>query len=243
MKAVSRYKNILLKLSGEALAKKGGFGIDADIIDYVSAEIISVYNLGIKMSVVIGGGNIFRGIKAGSFGIDRASGDSIGMLATVINALALKAALEKRGIEARIMSAIPVDRIAAPYIREKALFHLGKKRVLIFAGGTGNPYFTTDTAATIRALETKAEIVLKATKVNGLYDSDPVINKNAKLIKSACYQDVIKWRLKVMDLTAVSLAMENGLPLAVFSIKPQGNIKRLICGEDIGSIIGGDKND
>ncbi len=243
MKAACRYKNILLKLSGEALAKEGDFGIDSDIIDYVSAEILSVHNLGIKMSIVVGGGNIFRGIKAGSFGMDRVAGDSIGMLATVINALALKSALEKRGVEARLMSAIPIDRIAAPYIREKALLSLEKGRVLIFAGGTGNPYFTTDTAATLRAIETKAEIVLKATKVNGLYDSDPVINNNAKLIKKACYEDVIKRRLKVMDLTAVSLAMENRLPLAVFSIKPKGNIKRLICGEDIGSIIGGDKND
>jgi len=243
LEAVSKYKNVLLKLSGESLAKEGGFGIDPDMIDYVSAEILSIHNFGIKMSVVVGGGNIFRGICAGSFGMDRVYADNIGMLATVINALALKGALEKLGIQARILSAVPVDRIAEPYIREKALFHLEKRRILIFAGGTGNPYFTTDTAAALRAIETKAEIVLKATKVNGLYDSDPVINNNAKLIKKACYQDVIKKRLKVMDLTAISLAMENGLPLAIFSIKPKGNIKKVICGEDIGSIIGGDKND
>ncbi|MBU1056281.1 MAG: UMP kinase [Proteobacteria bacterium] len=232
-----QYKRVLLKLSGEALMGDQGFGISSDVIKYVAEEIRSVFDLGIQIAIVVGGGNIFRGIAASSFGMDRTSADHMGMLATVINSLALQDALEKNDIATRIQTAITIHEVAEPYILRRAVRHLEKGRVVIFAAGTGNPYFTTDTAAVLRAQEIHAEILLKATKVDGLYDSDPVINKDAKFLKSVTYMEVLEKQLKVMDMTAISLAMDNHLPLAIFNLRTKGNIKRVICGEDIGTRI------
>lgn len=226
-----------MKLSGEALMGDQGFGISSDVIKYVAEEIRSVFDLGIQIAIVVGGGNIFRGIAASSFGMDRTSADHMGMLATVINSLALQDALEKNDIATRIQTAITIHEVAEPYILRRAVRHLEKGRVVIFAAGTGNPYFTTDTAAVLRAQEIHAEILLKATKVDGLYDSDPVINKDAKFLKSVTYMEVLEKQLKVMDMTAISLAMDNHLPLAIFNLRTKGNIKRVICGEDIGTRI------
>ncbi|MFH2044204.1 MAG: UMP kinase [Pseudomonadota bacterium] len=232
-----QYKRVLLKLSGEALMGDQGFGISSDVIKYVAEEIRSVFDLGIQIAIVVGGGNIFRGIAASSFGMDRTSADHMGMLATVINSLALQDALEKKDIATRIQTAITIHEVAEPYILRRAVRHLEKGRVVIFAAGTGNPYFTTDTAAVLRAQEIHAEILLKATKVDGLYDSDPVINKDAKFLKSVTYMEVLEKQLKVMDMTAISLAMDNHLPLAIFNLRTKGNIKRVICGDDIGTRI------
>lgn len=232
-----RYKRIALKLSGEALMGEQGFGIGLDMIKYVAGEICSIVDLGVQTSIIVGGGNIFRGIAASSKGMDRASADHMGMLATVINSLALQDALEKRGLQTRVQTAISMHEVAEPYILRRAVRHLERGRVVIFGAGTGNPYFTTDTAAVLRAQEIHAEILLKATKVEGIYDSDPVVNKNAKLIKQITYREALEKQLKVMDLTAFSLAMDNQLPLAVFKLKGQGNIKRVVCGEDIGTLI------
>jgi uridylate kinase len=226
-----------LKLSGEALMGDQSFGISPDVIKYVAEEIRSAFDLGVQIAIVVGGGNIFRGIAAASYGIDRVSADRMGMLATVINSLALQDALEENGIMTRVQSAISMHEVAEPFIIRKAVRHLEKGRVVIFAAGTGNPYFTTDTAAVLRAQEIRAEILLKATKVDGLYDSDPDINKNAKFIRKANYMQVIEQQLHVMDMTAISLAMDNNLPLVIFNLADKGNIKRVICGEDIGTRI------
>ncbi|MBA3036053.1 MAG: UMP kinase [Desulfobacterium sp.] len=232
-----QYKRVLLKLSGEALMGDQGFGISSDVIKYVAEEIRSIFDLGIQIAIVVGGGNIFRGIAASSFGMDRTSADHMGMLATVINSLALQDALEKKDVPTRIQTAITIHEVAEPYILRRAIRHLEKGRVVIFAAGTGNPYFTTDTAAVLRAQEIHAEILLKATKVDGLYDSDPVLNKDAKFLKNITYMEVLEKQLKVMDMTAISLAMDNHLPLAIFNLRDKGNIEKVICGEDIGTRI------
>jgi uridylate kinase len=226
-----------LKLSGEALMGDQSFGISPDVIRYVAEEIRSAFDLGVQIAIVVGGGNIFRGVAAASYGIDRVSADRMGMLATVINSLALQDVLEENGIITRVQSAISMHEVAEPFIIRKAVRHLEKGRVVIFAAGTGNPYFTTDTAAVLRAQEIRADILLKATKVDGLYDSDPVVNKNAKFIRKANYMQVIEQQLHVMDMTAISLAMDNKLPLVIFNLANKGNIKRVICGEEIGTRI------
>ena len=231
------FKRILLKLSGEALMGDESFGISPEVIQGVADEIRSVHELGVEIAIVVGGGNIFRGIAASSYDMDRASADHMGMLATVINSLALQDALEKRDVQTRVQSAISMHEVAEPYILRRAVRHLEKGRVVIFGAGTGNPYFTTDTAAVLRAQEIHAEILLKATKVNGLYDSDPVKNPDAKFVKDISYMEVLEQQLKVMDMTAISLAMDNNLPLAVFNLKARGNIRRVVTGEDIGTRI------
>ena len=231
------YKRITLKLSGEALMGDQDFGISPDMLSYVAKEIKSIVDLGVQTSIVVGGGNIFRGVAASSYGMDRSSADHMGMLATVINSLALQDALEKMGLQTRLQTAISMHEIAEPYILRRAIRHLERGRVVLIGAGTGNPYFTTDTAAVLRAQEINAEILLKATKVNGLYDTDPVANEKAKIIKKISYIEVLERQLKVMDMTAISLAMDNGLPLAVFKLKEKGNIKKVVCGEDIGTRI------
>ena len=213
------------------------FGISPDMLKYVAREIKSVVDLGVQIGIIVGGGNIFRGVAATSYGMERASADHMGMLATVINSLALQDALEKNGLETRVQTAISMHEVAEPYILRRAIRHLERGRVVIFGAGTGNPYFTTDTAAVLRAQEIHAEILLKATQVDGLYDSDPVENKNARIIKKTSYMKVLEKRLRVMDMTAISLAMDNQLPLAVFKLKTKGNIKAVVCGKDIGTRI------
>jgi len=232
-----RYERVLLKLSGEALMGDQGFGISPDMIQYVAEEIRSVFDLGVQIAIVVGGGNIFRGIAASSFGMDRVSADRMGMLATVINSLALQDALEKRGMKTRVQTAISMHEVAEPFIVRRAIRHLEKGRVVIFAAGTGNPYFTTDTAAVLRAQEIRAEILLKATKVDGLYDSDPLVKKDAKFIREISYMEVIERQLHVMDMTAISLAMDNHLPLVIFNLANKGNIKKVVCGEVVGTQI------
>jgi uridylate kinase len=233
----ARYKRVVIKLSGEALMGDQDFGISPEMIRYVADEIRSIVELGVQPALVVGGGNIFRGIAASSYGMDRTSADHMGMLATVINSLALQDALEKRGVQTRVQTAIAIHQVAEPYILRRAIRHLEKGRAVIFAAGTGNPYFTTDTAAVLRGQEIHAEILLKATKVDGLYDSDPMKNKDAKLLKQVSYMEVLERQLKVMDMTAISLAMDNDLPLAVFKLKTPGNIRRVVCGENIGTRI------
>jgi uridylate kinase len=232
-----RFERILLKLSGEALMGDQGFGISPDMIQYVAEEIRSVFDLGVQIAIVVGGGNIFRGIAASSYGMDRVSADRMGMLATVINSLALQDALEKRGMITRVQTAISMHEVAEPFIVRRAIRHLEKGRVVIFAAGTGNPYFTTDTAAVLRAQEIHAEILLKATKVDGLYDSDPLVKKDAKFIREISYMEVIERQLHVMDMTAISLAMDNHLPLVIFNLANKGNIKKVVCGKVIGTQI------
>ncbi len=232
-----RYKRILLKLSGEALMGDQSFGISPDVIKYVAEEVQSVFDLGVQVAIVVGGGNIFRGIAASAYGMDRVSADKMGMLATVINSLALQDALEEKGVLTRVQTAISMHEVAEPFILRKAVRHLEKGRVVIFAAGTGNPYFTTDTAAVLRAQEIRAEILLKATKVDGLYDADPVIKADAKFIKQISYMEIIEKQLHVMDMTAISLAMDNQLPLVVFNLANKGNIKKVVCGETIGTQI------
>ena len=232
-----RYKRVLLKLSGEALMGDQGFGISPDMLQYVSEEVRSIVNKGVGVAIVVGGGNIFRGIAASSYGMDRASADHMGMLATVINSLALMDALEKRGMPTRTQSAISMHEVAEPYILRRAVRHLEKGRVVIFAAGTGNPYFTTDTAAVLRAQEIHAEILLKATKVDGVYDSDPVKNTNAVFLKDVTHMEVLERQLRVMDMTAISLAMDNKLPLSVFNLNQPGNIQKVVCGESVGTLI------
>ena len=234
-----KFKRILLKLSGEALMGDQGFGISPDMLSYVAEEVRSLVELRVELAIVVGGGNIFRGVAATSFGMERTSADHMGMLATVLNSLALQDALEKRGIQTRVQTAISMHEVAEPYILRRALRHLEKGRVVIFAAGSGNPYFTTDTAAVLRAKEIHAEILLKATKVNGLYDSDPERNADARFIKTISYMEVLERQLKVMDMTAISLAMDNQLPLMVFNLKEKGNIRRVVCGEAVGTTIGG----
>jgi uridylate kinase len=213
------------------------YGISPEMLNFVADEIKSVVDLGVQIGIVVGGGNIFRGIAASSYGMDRASADHMGMLATVINSLALQNALEKMDLETRVLTAISMHEVAEPYILRRAVRHLERGRVVILGAGTGNPYFTTDTAAVLRAQEIQAEILLKATKVDGLYDSDPVTNQNARMIKKTSYLKVLEKQLRVMDMTAISLAMDNKLPLAVFKLKDKGNIKKVVCGEDIGTRI------
>jgi len=231
------FKRIVLKLSGEALQGNLGYGIDYNVLISIARQIKEVKSLGVEMAIVIGGGNIFRGIAGSTKGMDRASADYMGMLATVLNALALQDALEKNGVFTRVQSAIEMEALAEPYIRRRAIRHLEKGRVVIFAGGTGNPYFTTDTTAALRAIEIGAEVILKATKVDGVYSSDPVKNKSAKRYDTLRYIDVLKRGLKVMDATATSLCMDNELPIIVFSMKRAGNIKRVIMGEKIGTTV------
>jgi len=236
-----RYKRVLLKLSGEALAGDKAFGISPEVIDRIAKEIRSVHELGVQVAIVIGGGNIFRGIAGTAQGMDRATSDYMGMLATVLNSLALQDCLEKLDVYTRVMSAIEMHELCEPYIRRRAVRHLEKNRVVIFAAGTGNPYFTTDTAASLRAMEVNAEVIMKATKVDGVYDDDPVTNPKAKLYKRLDYLDVLKENLKVMDSTAISLCMDNQLPLLVFNLNTPGNFKRVVLGEDIGTIVGRSK--
>jgi len=226
-----------LKLSGEALMGDQSFGISSDVIKYVAEEVRSAFDLGVQIALVVGGGNIFRGVAAASYGMDRVSADRMGMLATVINSLALQDALEGNGIVTRVQTAISMHEVAEPFIVRRAIRHLEKGRVVIFAAGTGNPYFTTDTAAVLRAQEIRAEILLKATKVDGLYDADPAVKKDAKFIKKIRYMEVVEKQLHVMDMTAISLAMDNELPLIVFNLLNKGNIKKVILGEAIGTQI------
>jgi uridylate kinase len=233
----TRYKRVAIKLSGEALMGDQGFGISPDMIKYVAGEIRSVAELGVQIGIIVGGGNIFRGIAASSFGMDRSSADHMGMLATIINSLALQDALEKQGVETRVQTAISMHEVAEPYILRRANRHLERGRVVIFGAGTGNPYFTTDTAAVLRGQEIHAEILLKATKVDGLFDSDPFINKDAVILKRISYMEVLEKQLRVMDMTAISLAMDNKLPLAVFRLKDKGNIRKVVCGENVGTLI------
>jgi len=214
-----------------------GYGISPDVLKYVADEVRSIFDLGVQIAIVVGGGNIFRGVAASSYGMDRASADHMGMLATVINSLALQDALEEKGVQTRVQTAISVHEVAEPYIRRRAIRHLEKGRAVIFAAGTGNPYFTTDTAAVLRAQEIHAEILLKATKVDGLYDSDPVLNTDAKFIKRITYMAVIERQLQVMDMTAISLAMDNRLPLVVFNLHDKGKLRKVLCGDKIGTLI------
>jgi uridylate kinase len=232
------YKRILLKLSGEALLGKQSSGVDPEVANFIADEIKSVADLTVQICIVIGGGNIFRGLEASSKGMDRTSADYMGMLATVINSLALQSALEMRGITTRVQSSIEMHEIAEPFIQRKAIRHLEKGRIVIFAGGTGNPYFTTDTAASLRAMEIKADVIMKATKVDGVFDCDPVKNKNATMFKKISYIDVLTKNLKVMDATAISLCRDNDLPIIVFNLQKKGNIRRAICGEKIGTYVG-----
>jgi len=232
------YKRILLKLSGESLLGKQSFGIDPDVANFIAEEIKSVSDLNVQIGIVVGGGNIFRGLEADSKGIDRTSADYMGMLATVINSLALQSALEMHGLPTRVQSSIEMHEIAEPFIQRRAIRHLEKGRIVIFAGGTGNPYFTTDTAAALRAMEIKANIIMKATKVDGVYDSDPLKNKSAKMFKKISYIDVLTKNLKVMDATAISLCRDNLLPIIVFNLQKKGNIRSVICGKKIGTYVG-----
>jgi len=234
-----RYKRILLKLSGEALMGEGKYGIHPPTLVRIASEIKEVVEGGVQVAMVIGGGNIFRGVAGTADGMDRASADYMGMLATAINALALQDALEKQGVFTRVQSAIKMEQIAEPYIRRRAVRHLEKGRVVIFAGGTGNPYFTTDTAASLRAMEIQAEVILKATKVDGVYDSDPKKDPNARRYKTLTYMDVLRENLNVMDSTAISLCMDNKLPIVVFDLTAKGNIRRAVLGGDeIGTMVG-----
>jgi len=234
-----QYKRILLKLSGEALMGQQGSGIDPDMVLGIALEIKEVANLGIEVGLVIGGGNIFRGLSASARGMDRVSADYMGMLATVINSLALQDYLERNGVYTRVLTAIKMEQIAEPFIRRRAIRHLEKGRIVIFAAGTGNPYFTTDTAAALRAIEIEADVIMKGTKVDGVYDSDPSENKHAKKFNELSYLEVVKRRLKVMDTTAVTLCMENKLPIIVFNLTKRGYLQRILQGEPLGTKIVG----
>jgi len=233
------YQRIVLKLSGEALSGKSKFGIDADTLHQYAREVKEVTNLGGQVALVVGGGNIFRGISEAAYGMDRVSADYMGMLATVINALALQNALEKLNLDTRAQTAIPMDQIAEPFIRRRAIRHLEKGRVVIFAAGTGNPYFTTDTAAVLRAIEIEADVILKGTKVDGVYSADPFKDPQAKLFDELTYLEVVKQGLRVMDTTAVTLSMDNKLPIIVFNMGEKGNLKRVVMGEPIGTKVRG----
>ncbi len=232
------FKRVMLKLSGEAMLNKNGSPIDQSFLDYLASEVKPVKELGIGIAVVVGGGNIFRGLSVSKeTGIDRSTGDYMGMLATVINSLALQAAFEKAGMETRVMSAIAMNRVAEPFIKRKAMRHLEKGRIVIFGAGTGNPFFTTDTAAALRAVEIGADLLIKATKVDGLYDKDPAKFTDAKFIEETTYDDVILNHLKVMDMSAMSLCQENSLPIKIVNIFDKGNILKAVSGEKIGSIV------
>jgi len=234
-----QYKRILLKISGEILAGEDSSGINPRVIQEIAQEIQEVKDLGVEVAVVIGGGNIFRGVAASSKGMDRASADYMGMLATVLNALALQDALEKIGVQTRVQTAIEMREVAEPYIRRRAIRHLEKNRVVIFGAGTGNPYFTTDTTASLRAMEIGAEVILKATKVDGVYDRDPLKDPGATKYDELTYLDVLKKQIKVMDATAISLCMDHHIPIIVFNLKERGNIRRVILGEHIGTRVRG----
>jgi uridylate kinase len=232
-----KYQRVLLKISGELLAGQQGYGIEPAILDAIADEIASVVAMDVEIAVVIGGGNIFRGLAASAKGMERASADYMGMLATILNALALQNALEKKNIMTRVQSAIEMRQLAEGYIRRRAIRHLEKKRVVIFAGGTGNPYFSTDTAAALRAMEIGAQVIMKGTKVNGIYEADPVTNPSAKMFTDVPFLTIINKNLKVMDSTAITLCMDNNLPLIVFNLKERGNIKRLLQGDKIGTLV------
>ena len=232
-----KYGRILLKLSGEVLAGKQEFGIDPQVASQLASEIKSIHELNVSIVLIIGAGNIFRGMEAATKGMERVTGDYLGMLATIMNAISLQDALEKEDVETRTLSAITVSQIAEPYIRRRALRHLDKNRVVIVAGGTGNPYFTTDTAAALRAKELKANVLLKGTKVDGVYDKDPVLYSDAKKYNEISYSKVLKKNIRIMDLTAITLCKENALPIQVFNINKSGDLKKVILGESIGTII------
>jgi uridylate kinase len=234
------YKRILLKISGEGMMGDKGYGIDSSTVDFIAKEIKEAVSLGIEVAIVIGGGNIFRGVEASVRGMERASADYMGMLATVINALALQNSLEKHGVPTRVQSAIEMKELAEPYIRRKAIRHLEKGRTVIFAAGTGNPYFTTDTAAALRGIEIGADVILKATKVDGIYSSDPMKDPAAKKYNTVTYIDVLKKGLSIMDSTAVSLCMDNSLPIVVFNLRGSGNIRKLLIeGKKVGTLVKG----
>ncbi len=233
------YSRVLLKLGGESLAAKdGGFGIDQDALQGIATEIHEARDLGVEIAIVIGGGNIFRGVTASNLGMERVTADYMGMLATVINALALQHALEARGISTRVQTAIEIHQLAEPYVRRRAIRHLEKGRIIIFAGGTGNPYFTTDTAASLRAMEINANVIFKATKVDGIYSSDPLVDSGATKFSELSYLDVLQKGLKVMDSTSVSLCMDNKLPMVIFNVRQKSSIKRVLLGEKIGTTVG-----
>ena len=232
-----KYGRILLKLSGEALMGKQGFGVDPEVAARIAEEVSEVRSMNVEIAVVVGGGNFIRGVAASAMGIDRVVADNMGMLATVINALALQDALEKREVHTRVVTAIEMRAIAEPFIRRRAIRHLEKKRVVVFAAGTGNPYFSTDTAAALRAMEIKAEVILKATKVNGVYDADPKKFPEAKMFEEITYLDVLSRGLAVMDTTAISLCMDNRMPIIIFNLNVPGNLKRVIVGEKVGSLV------
>jgi uridylate kinase len=232
-----KYKRVLLKLSGEALAAQQGFGVDPVRVHEIAAELREVHQLGVEIAIVVGGGNFFRGVAVQAKDMDRVSADHMGMLATVINALALQDALEKQKMHTRVMSALEMNQVAEPFIRRRALRHLEKGRVVIFAGGTGNPYFSTDTAASLRAMEIKADAILKATKVDGIYDADPMLVKDAVKFDTISYLEVIQKGLKVMDTTSISLSKDNKLPIIVFNLNRHGNIRRVVEGERVGTLV------
>jgi uridylate kinase len=235
----TKFKRVLLKLRGEALMGNKNFGIDQKVVQYIANELKGILHLGIQIAIVIGGGNIFRGLEASAEGMERTAADYMGMLATVMNAMALQDALEKNGMPTRVQSAIEMQELAEPYIRRRAIRHLEKKRLVIFAAGTGNPYFTTDTAAALRSVEIGADVILKATKVDGVYDSDPVKNPSAKKFNDISYIDVLNKGLKVMDSTAISLCMDNDLPIIVFNLMKKNNIKKTLEGKKVGTIVKG----
>ncbi len=235
------YKRVLLKLSGEILSRSNGFGIDPEKAIYLAKEVKSIYDLGVGIGLIIGAGNIFRGIQAADRGMERVTGDYLGMLATIMNAISVQDALEQEGCETRTLSAISITQVAEPYIRRRALRHLEKGRIVIIAGGTGNPFFTTDSAAALRATELNAEIVIKGTKVDGVYDQDPMSNSKANKYDSISFNDVLQKNLRVMDLTAITLCKENKIPIQVFNIKKSGNLKQLILGAKIGTIVSEEK--
>jgi uridylate kinase len=234
------YNRVLLKLSGEALMGERPFGIDPDVVARIADEICEVHELGVQTAIVVGGGNIIRGMAAAAQGIDRVAGDHMGLLATVVNGLALQDALEKRHVSNRLMSAVEVRQIAEPFIRRRAVRHLEKGRVVLFSGGTGNPFFTTDSAAALRANEIKADVLLKATRVDGVYDSNPETNPKAKFLRTLTYRQALQSGLEVMDAAAIALCMDNGVPIKVFNLRVRGNILRVVTGEDIGSLVSGE---
>ncbi len=233
------YQRVLLKLSGEALLGKSSFGIDPDTVNDISREIKEIADMGVQLGIVVGGGNIFRGFDGSARGMDRTSADYMGMLATVINGLALQSGLEQLNVVTRVQTAIEMKQVAEPFIQRRAVRHMEKGRVVIFAGGTGNPYFTTDTAASLRAIEIKADVIIKATKVDGVYDKDPLTHPDAVMFDKISYTDVLARNLKVMDATAISLCRENRLPIVVFNLNKSGNIRRVICGQSVGTIVRG----
>jgi uridylate kinase len=235
----NKYRRVLLKLSGEALMGNLGYGIDPEIVQEIAAEVAEVVSDGVQMAIVVGGGNIFRGLKASAAGMDRATADYIGMIATVMNAMTLQDALERMGVPTRVQTAIAMQEVAEPYIRRRAIRHLEKKRVVIFGAGSGNPFFTTDTTAALRAAEIDAEVIFKATKVDGIYDSDPKLNPNARRYQSLTYSHVLAHDLRVMDSTAIALCKENNIPIMVFDLTGRGNIHRAVKGESVGTIVGG----